>query len=47
MLETLRTLVTEPTQSNTYECRRCGRTVDAETESCPDCGGGIAEYVVI
>lgn len=21
-----------------YECRNCGLTVDAETESCPSCG---------
>ena len=31
--------------STVHECRRCGTTVDSETESCPTCGGAeIAVY---
>lgn len=28
-----------------YECRNCGTTVDADTDTCPDCeSDDIAEY---
>lgn len=28
-----------------YECRRCGTTVDHDTDHCPACGSaGIARY---
>jgi len=27
-----------------YECRACGRTLDAGTETCPDCNGDVAVY---
>jgi len=26
------------------ECRRCGTTVDAGTDTCPECGGSVATY---
>jgi ribosomal protein L37E len=27
-----------------HECRDCGRNLEADTESCPACGGGVAVY---
>ncbi|AEH39092.1 hypothetical protein Halxa_0492 (plasmid) [Halopiger xanaduensis SH-6] len=28
-----------------YECRRCGMTVDEDTDSCPECGSeAIVQY---
>ncbi|WP_267905104.1 hypothetical protein [Halorussus halophilus] len=30
-----------------YECRRCGTTVDAQSEECPYCGpADIVEYEI-
>lgn len=30
-----------------YECRRCGTTVDSETETCPTCGADtIVQYQI-
>jgi rubrerythrin len=27
-----------------YECRLCGRTLDRDEGSCPNCEGGVAVY---
>lgn len=26
------------------ECRECGRNLDASTDACPECGGGVSRY---
>jgi len=26
------------------ECRECGLNLDADDDSCPACGGGVARY---
>lgn len=46
MFDRLRSLLTGR-GSEVYECRRCGRTVEEETDRCPVCGAeGIASYTV-
>ncbi|AEN07666.1 hypothetical protein halTADL_1977 [Halohasta litchfieldiae] len=33
------------TTSTLYECRHCGTTLSADTETCPTCGGeDVARY---
>lgn len=27
-----------------YECRRCGKTLDAESDACPNCDGPVTTY---
>lgn len=35
----------EPTAVH-YECRSCGRNLEAETETCPACGGEVAGHLL-
>lgn len=45
-IDTVRSYLTE-TEPIVSECRRCGTTVDADTERCPRCGAeAIARYHV-
>lgn len=35
----------KPADSDLYECRHCGKTLEKESEKCPDCGcEDIAQY---
>jgi rubrerythrin len=36
-----------PSQSELFECRSCGKTLEKEAEQCPECGGeDIATYKI-
>lgn len=45
MFDLLRGLFQRQRVQTIYECRQCGRTLEDETEACPQCGWvGIAVY---
>ncbi len=48
LFEEMNRLLARTTQTETavvYECRRCGTTVDSDTETCPACeSDAIVEY---